>query len=418
MTGQALTPDAATSDAAAPTHGRGTRSPSQRRALIAWSALAEPGDAVAATVVEHLGAAEALTWLASARHDPLAATHEIAPHLPTEVRAHLIAGIERWARRWDSGLADHERRARAVNAQVLTRTDPGWPHALGDLGITTPFALYVRGDNDLDALWSRSLAVVGARAATAYGCHMADVVVAGAASVGASVISGGAYGIDAAAHRSALAHGTRTVAVMAGGIDRLYPTGNTDLLRQVIEHGAVVAEVPPGFAPHRSRFLSRNRLIGAASATVVVEAALRSGALNTVRHAADLARPVGAVPGPATSASSAGCHEVMREAGAVVVACHEHVVELVVSTPEWSARPHPAQASPSRRDTLDFATAAQRAVYDATSTHPRDMEAIAQQAGLDLASVRTAMGALSARGLIEAHQGGWTRVSRPFRKGA
>ena len=207
----------------------------------------------------------------------------------------------------------------------------------------------------------RAIAIVGSRSSTAYGEHVAATLSAGVADAGWTVVSGGAYGIDARVHRAALAADGATVAVMAGGVDRLYPLGNADLLARVLETGAIVAEQPPGFPPHRSRFLTRNRIIAAAAATVVVEAAHRSGALSTAHHAAELGRPVGAVPGPVTSASSAGCHRLIRN-GAVCVTSPDDVLEMV--TPLDASRPDSTGPRPRTR-TRDFATGGERAAYDA-----------------------------------------------------
>ncbi|HEY2041852.1 MAG TPA: DNA-processing protein DprA [Jatrophihabitans sp.] len=176
-----------------------------------------------------------------------------------------------------------------------------------------PLALWVRGSGDLSRAGVRSVAIVGGRAASNYGQHAASELGFGAAQHGIDVVSGGAYGIDAAAHRGALAAGGNTVLISAGGLDRPYPSGNKVIYDRAAESGLLISERPPGSAPHRQRFLSRNRLIAAlGSATVVVEAARRSGALNTAGYARDLGRPVLAVPGPITSAMSVGCHALIQ----------------------------------------------------------------------------------------------------------
>ena len=165
-------------------------------------------------------------------------------------------------------------------------------------GRRAPLALWIRGDARHFGRLDRSVALVGARAATGYGEHVAMESAAGLSDRGFVIVSGGAYGIDAAAHRAALASEGVTVAFLAGGVDRLYPAGNSELLRRIASEGVLVAELPPGSAPTRWRFLMRNRLIAAAaSATVVVEAGRRSGSLNTAGHAAQMGRPLGAVPG-------------------------------------------------------------------------------------------------------------------------
>nr|WP_205693099.1 DNA-processing protein DprA [Cellulomonas sp. IC4_254] len=216
---------------------------------------------------------------------------------------------------------------------------PAWPPALDDLGPAAPLCLWLRGASDLAALAERSVAVVGARAATAYGERIAGDLGAGLAERGVTVVSGGAFGVDVAAHRGALAVGGPTVALLAGGVDRPSPAGNLAVLERVVDDGgALVAESPPGTPPSRARFLQRNRVIAALTrATVVVEAAWRSGALSTAARAGELLRPVGAVPGPVTSMASVGCHRLLRDGAAVCVTDAAEVVELL--DPPGSSRP-------------------------------------------------------------------------------
>src|SRR6201995_1311084 len=167
------------------------------------------------------------------------------------------------------------------------------------------------------------------------------------AARGRPVVSGAAYGIDACAHQGPLAADGVTIAVLACGVDRAYPPGHHDLLASIAAQGVIVSEWPPGRAPNRLRFLIRNRVIGALTrGTVVVEAGLRSGALNTARHTRDLHRPVMAVPGPVTSETSAGCHKIIREWGAVCVNGAPDVLELrppLGETPDYG--PAPGRAS-------------------------------------------------------------------------
>ncbi|MBF4995473.1 DNA-protecting protein DprA [Arthrobacter gandavensis] len=242
---------------------------------------------------------------------------------------------------------------RRFGGRMIVPEDTDWPAALDDLGQSRPFCLWTRGNGTIPEL-AQCLSLVGSRDATSYGLAVTGDLAAGLVQRGRTVISGGAYGIDAQAHRSALSVGgirpgsdkraapdgarpsaagsteTPTLAVLAGGVDRLYPAGNEDLLRAAAETGLIVSEVPPGSAPTRWRFLQRNRLIAAlAAATVVVEARWRSGALNTAHHAAELGRGVGAVPGSVYSANSAGCHRLLREGSAVCVSDAAEVLELI-----------------------------------------------------------------------------------------
>nr|WP_246803713.1 DNA-processing protein DprA [Cellulomonas hominis] len=314
---------------------------------VAWSLVAEPGDATAGAVVAALGAPAALAWAAWAVGVGTdAALHRLRHLLRDEdggAGRPVATPPGAWARvlaralpRWAPRLADLEpRRAldalAAVGGAVLVPGRPGWPERLGDLGPLAPPVLWVRGDRATDALLRRSVAVVGARAATPYGEHVARDLAAGLAARGVTVVSGGAFGIDVAAHRGAVVVGGPTVALLAGGVDRPSPAGNLDLLeRLAASGGALVAESPPGTPPTRARFLQRNRLIAAVTgATVVVEAAWRSGALSTAARAGDLLRPVGAVPGPVTSMASAGCHRLLRDGAAVCVTGVDDVLELL-----------------------------------------------------------------------------------------
>ncbi|WP_407318311.1 DNA-processing protein DprA [Isoptericola halotolerans] len=307
-----------------------------RLAAAAWSRLAEPGDTVAGALVAHLGAPGALAWLVEAASEPARAMRgEELGRLQAVVRQSTLRRLADAVGRWSQRLAslDPRRELRVLDrcgGVLLTPSDARWPVALTDLGAAAPFALWVRGDPEPALTSTRSVALVGARASTSYGERVAEELASGLVDRGFVVVSGGAYGIDAAAHRGALAAGGVTTAVLAGGVDRFYPQGNDALLRRVIDRGsAVVSEVPPGSAPFRQRFLSRNRLIAATTgATVVVEAARRSGALSTARRAAELLRPVGAVPGPVTSMASAGCHGLLRDGAAVCVADAGEIAEL------------------------------------------------------------------------------------------
>jgi DNA processing protein len=229
---------------------------------------------------------------------------------------------------------------RVAQWQAGQRTRPG----RGEL--IPPLALWVRGACSLRSVGVRAIAVVGSRAATGYGERLATDFSYHLARQRVVVVSGGAYGIDAAAHRGALAADGVSVLVSAGGLDRPYPSGNQGLYERTAERGLVVSERPPGSAPHRQRFLSRNRIIAAlGTATLVVEAGVRSGALNSAGYARDLGRPVLAVPGPVTSAMSVGCHRLLQrlEDPAHLVTSVEDILgfcgnELVEAVPDLGVR--------------------------------------------------------------------------------
>jgi DNA processing protein len=211
--------------------------------------------------------------------------------------------------------------------------DPEWPGALDQLGDAAPVALWMTGTADLEAACRRSVAVTGSRAATAYGAYLAAEFGASLTASGITVISGGSFGVDAAAHRGALGADGVTVAVAAGGLDLPYPAAHDDLFGKIAAHGVIVSEAPPGVRVSRLRFLTRSRVIAAlATGTVIVEAAARSGAMTVARHARDLGRPVMAVPGPVTSELSTGCHHLIRSGHALLVTTADDVIDAVPAT--------------------------------------------------------------------------------------
>ena len=359
----------------------------ERSARARWSAIAEPGDADAGRLIATLGPVEALAWLEA----------EAAAGLAD---ATLAEAVDRWhprIRQVDTPL--HLRQAARFGARLVIPGDAEWPTGLDDLGAHAPAALWVRGGAGLLGRLDRSIAIVGARAATGYGEHVTVEVTSGLVDRGFAIVSGAAFGIDGAAHRAALASGGSTVAFLAGGVDRFYPSAHETLLTRIVDRGAVVSEVPCGTAPTKWRFLQRNRLIAAASrATVVVEAGWRSGSLNTAGHAAQLGRPLGAVPGPVTSSASAGCHRLIREYDAVCVTTAQEMAELV--DPASAARPHTGDPSPERTRVLD-----------ALTRTGRDLTRLAAISGMSIDAVRAELGMLELDGLATEGPGGWRLVS-------
>lgn len=319
----------------------------ERLARAAWSRIVEGGDDRAGRWIREVGAQESLARLY------FWAERELGP-APADVPdglvddhdgASALAAARRALARWAVRLEHLDpRRELGVLSRLggafLIPSDDAWPRALDDLGEIAPMGLWVRGNPSMlegtqhspdsgVSVSSRSVALVGARAASEYGERLASELASELADRRFAVISGGAFGIDAAAHRGALAAGGLTIAVLAGGVDKLYPRAHEALLRRVCEVGLVVSECPPGSAPLKSRFLMRNRLIAAlAGCTVVVEAAWRSGALSTARWAERLLRPVGAVPGPVTSAVSVGPHRLIRDGAAICVTDAAEIAEL------------------------------------------------------------------------------------------
>ncbi|WP_031485085.1 DNA-processing protein DprA [Streptomyces bicolor] len=282
---------------------------------VLLSRVVEPGDEVVGRWVREYGMGEVVWRLREGA--------EALPGVSYKRWDGLRARASRAEPRRDLALA------REAGVRFLRSGDVEWPQQLDDLGDARPIGLWVRGRASLRMWALRSVAVVGARACTEYGAHMAAALADGLAERGWVVVSGGAYGVDGAAHRGALSAGGATVAVLACGVDRPYPRGHTQLINRIAEQGLVIGELPPGDHPTPSRFIVRNRVIAALTrGTVVVEAAHRSGSLVTARAAQKLVRHTMGVPGPATSGLSAGVHELLR-GDAVLVTDAAEIVEIV-----------------------------------------------------------------------------------------
>lgn len=377
-----------------------------RTVHVAWSVLVEPGDRVGGVVRRVLGAEESLrlAWEQAPGSTWMRALEEAGVGSDELSARDLQAAVARWYPRVDDDAVVRAlRQADRWRQQVLIPGDPDWPTQVDDLGDHAPACLYVRGDTTLlAASGSGSLAVVGTRAPSSYGLEVATMLAEAAVQAGAPVISGGAFGIDARAHEVSLALGGSTVAVLAGGLDRLYPTGNQALLERVEQHGALVSEVPSGVAPTRWRFLQRNRLIAALStATVVAEAAVRSGARNTAAHAAELGRPLGAVPGSVFSGLSGGCHRILTDYGAAVIEREDDVVSLLRGEDAHG----PLQ--------LGEPSADEQRLLDALSTRTaRPLDEAARAAGLAPGVALSIAGILELTGAIEQHAGGYRKLRR------
>ena len=380
-------------------------------ARAALTYLAEPADRWLARLVRVSSAAGALDAIKN-----YSAPGGGPPR--TKAGMAMMAAMERWRTRLPELPAPEDVLAfRQSGIRLVTPQDPEWPGQLADLGDDQPYALWLRGNADLRFNCLRSVAVVGSRAATAYGAYVAAEFSASVAARGMAVVSGGAFGVDAAAHRGALGADGVTIAVLACGVDTPYPAAHAELFDAIAAQGALVSEWPPGRQVSRLRFLVRNRVIAAlATGTVVVEAAARSGALNTARHARDLNRRLMAVPGPVTSDLSAGCHQIIREwQGTLVTSAAEVIEHLspVSALPTAEAGPAEAGEPPARRqappvlprDQLDVDSAR---VLDAL---PRrggmGTVRVAQRAGLAPANTATLLGQLATGGFVERCDDGW-----------
>ena len=360
-----------------------------RTARLALGRVTDAGDPAVAVLVERLGAPEAWTAVREGALGKETAERAVALDLD-ECRAaasedgvrFVVPGDEEWPGRVDdlAGLDPVQRRS----------------------GV--PLGLWLRGPGHLVELVERSVAVVGSRAATAYGNGVSADLASDLADAGVTVVSGGAFGIDAAAHRGALAVGGPSVAVVANGVDVAYPPGNARIFEGLAARHLVVSELPPGSHPTRVRFLARNRLIAALTGgTVVVEAALRSGARNTASWASALNRPLMAVPGPVHSAASVGPHLMVRSGQAMLVTRAAEVLELVSTAGEHLL---PLQHGPSRRtDELD---PTQLGVFEALSARRwRTPGELAVLAGVRVPVCLAALSELESRALATGDARGW-----------
>jgi DNA processing protein len=416
----------------------------QRVARAVLTYLAEPGNPVLCALLDISEPVDVVTAVTAGRVPGAVLAAASAGRIGQRDLAAVQRAIARWQKRLGGVPAEIDLAGfHRDGIRLVCPGDPEWPTQLDALGVARPYALWLRGQADLRYCCLRSVAIVGSRAATAYGTHVGTEMAAALAARGWTVISGGAYGIDGAAHRGALAADGVTIAVLACGVDYVYPRGHANLFAGLTAQGVLVSEWPPGRPPTRHRFLIRNRVIGALSrGTVVVEAGLRSGALNTARHARDLGRPVMAVPGPVTSEVSAGCHKIIREWAAVCVTGAHDVIELL--TPfdsehdEIRAGGHP-DAREGERDDMDSGTddeipvsqppftepVVPRAALDAEATRVLEAmpsrgagpAAIAVSAGLSVDAVVRSLGLLAACGFVERCAKGWRVRRRPSEGG-
>ncbi len=375
-----------------------------------WAVLVEPGDAVAGTLIREAGAVTAARLVID-RAGPTALSDITRGEIDGDAAK---KGLARWTERLNATdvLRSLESASRC-GATMIAPGDAHWPDGVDALGDSPPVLLWARGD--LELLRRPAVAIVGARAATGYGEHVAMEFAAGLSARDVVVVSGGAYGIDGMAHRAALASGGATIAVLAGGIDRLYPSGHEALLTRVAEQGLLLSEVPCGTAPTKWRFLQRNRLIAALSAaTVVVEAGRRSGALNTSRHALTMGRPVGIVPGPITSAASAGCHATLREEPVTCVTSVAEVMQLAFELDGVLEVPEPIEHDGDLGSTEPRVDPLQSRVIDAL--RPRrgqTVEALARSVGESVSRIHSALGVLELDEIAVCGADGlWRRASR------
>ena len=370
-----------------------------RRAWAYLSRVAEPPNPRLAVLVESVGVLEAADRIRRRALDDDKLLRA------TEARHEMDCAAE------DLEVLDR------AGGRLVTVEDDEWP-CLAFVGFRhvdhakrpqahAPLVLWVLGPLRMCDIAERAAAIVGTRAATAYGEFAAADLAAGLVERDVAVVSGGAYGIDGAAHRAALASEGDTVAVLACGVDVPYPAGHSALLHRVGRHGLLVTEYAPGIRPTRRQFLARNRLVAAlAGATVVVEAGVRSGAANTAAWAGVLGRAVCAVPGPITSASSVGCHALIR-GDATLVTRAEEIVEFVGRIGEFA----PDVERPTTE--VDDLSDEELAVFEALPRRgKRTLDEIAVAAGMAPADVLGPLTMLDVRGLVAREEGCW-KLARP-----
>lgn len=396
--------------------GSGSGPETERIARAALTRLLEPGSVLGTTAVRVWGPERALQILTGVDRPGPDERQELSLVLAGE-------GTPLTERTWTKALQGWTARTASLSPErdleslgrlgggLLIPGDPGWPRNVEDLGPAAPVALWYRGAGGVPRRQS-TLAVVGSRDATAYGQSVTRTLSSGVATRGLTVMSGGAYGIDAMAHRAALAAGTGTpltAAVMAGGLDRYYPAGHEELLREVSSRGILLSEMPPGASPTRHRFLQRNRLIAAMSgAVLVVEARWRSGAQNTAGHALGLGREVGVVPGPVTSPQSAGCHRLLRESPAVVVTDLEEALALMPDSGPGAVSGTASRAPAARIH--DHLTVEELLVYEALPLRSAvPVDRLCAVAGLGPGTVMGTLKRLQRQSLAEQREAGWRR---------
>lgn len=373
-------------------------------AAIAWSVICEPGDSVAGKLVNHFGAARALE-LELRRVDAGYYFSEMSSsgEAPAESLAKFERTIEDARQRWSARFT----MARVLescavmqsrSAWFVTNQSESWPAGLNDLENHAPRGLWGIGEAGRLRQLDKAISFVGSRIASSYGENACVELIGPLIDRGYAIISGGAYGIDAMSHRTTESLGGLTAAMMAGGLDRLYPSGNRELFRKLETAGLILSEMPPGAEPTKWRFLQRNRLIAAlGQVTVVVEANPRSGAVSTANRAIELDRPLGAVPGPINSSGSDGCHLLIREGKAELITCAQDILEMV-------------QSGDYGAEVRDLGLGAlETRVLDVIGFGVVTLETIRSEAGLTSSEADLGVAGLSLMGLVEQHNAGWRR---------
>ena len=377
------------------THGFQGGSYSSQRALnlvaaAALSIVTEPGDRMAGALAKALGRHGLLQLLIDGFEPArvLDAVHQVsAADYLVEIFGDLPGTVadsrQRWLPRFSKqSVLNVLQRAKQLDLSLLLQGDDNWPTGLDDLEEGAPAIIFTQGNHKLLGRLAKAVSIVGSRACTEYGAKVTAKLVSELTFHKRFTVSGGAIGIDSYVHSHSLRNSLATVAVMAGGLDRKYPSSNSSLFQAIARNGVLIAELAPGVAPTRWRFLQRNRLIAALSpTTVVIEAGIRSGSIRTANNALELDRELFAVPGPLTSASSAGTNALIAEGKA------KALIDTKLVTSEVSA---PARI----QDGSALLVRAQDALRDLRQATG---EQIARAAGLTQFELHLALDELKAR---------------------
>lgn len=364
---------------------------------VTWSLITEPGDSLAGYLRDTFGLASSLDLVRS----NISAKELVEKLPPDHFRPEgflntLEDGLECWRRRLTD--ADPKRALEQIHSlggKFITSESESWPEQINDLHYSTPVGLWLIGN--LQTAQDR-ISVVGSRIASDYGLAMTQSLVSFSTTQDWIVVSGGALGIDAQASRTAMDSGGSTWVVMAGGLDHLYPKHNLELFEEVASRGAIISEMPPAVRPSRWRFLQRNRLIAAlGNATLVVEAGFRSGSINTAGHANELNRPVGAIPGRVDSVRSQGCHRLIRERRAELIATPGQLLELMGFSAEDEVIAKPQNSYELR-------------VLDALGRGICPVSVVAKLSGMTLVDAGNTLERLARANLVRRISEGWQKL--------
>lgn len=397
---------------------------SEVKTIAELNQLIEPNDVTAGALLELMSPVELLALINTPDHVPLGLKEQLCgltgQNPATDSAQDLKVSLARWRKRLSYADANGALETmQRLGGGLICREDKGWPKQLDDLRFARPLCLWWR-TSDPQRLGrtpaGKAISIVGSRDASDYGSQVTYELARALSLRGLCIVSGGAYGIDAAAHRAALAEdpvdplAPPTITILAGGADKLYPAGNSALLQQVISRGLLFSEVPPGTTPTRFRFLNRNRLIAAFSTlTIVTEARYRSGALNTASHAVELGREVGAVPGSVFSPNSAGTHRMIRSGSAELISSPSDVFD-VLGLPADGQLPINEPEDPRHRPT-DQLPADARLIFDVLSfTRPLSVDEACSKSGVPMLGTIKALGLMARLSLVEESQAGWKLI--------